>query len=326
MNKNVKNLLACGGAVAACAAVAAMASDLITRKLMKLAMVRAEPKKYNKTRAKVSGSKKISETKLLALEYGEKLAQKPCEEVFTESFDGTVLAGHWYPCENASRVIVAMHGWRSSWTKDFGAISEFWHENGCSVLFAEQRGQNNSGGEYMGFGIIERYDCREWARWAQEKTDGLPIYLAGNSMGAATVMMASGLDLPERVVGIMADCGYTSAHDIWQSVVQNRFHIPYGICKREAERICFKRINESAKAVTCPAALKNCKVPVLFVHGTGDTFVPIEMTYTNYMSCASPKKRLLIVPGAEHSMSYLVDSRAYEEAVKLFWADCEKSV
>ena len=69
--------------------------------------------------------------------------------------------------------------------------------------------------------------------------------------------------------------------------------------------------------------LSECKVPVLFVHGSDDHFVPVEMTYENYKACIAPK-RLLIVPGAEHGMSYMVDKKSYEEAVKRFWNEFDE--
>ena len=323
MDKKIRNLIVTGSAAAALAASVGVFSHIAAGMLMNLALDRPDSGKHSGGHRRASGNKTVSELKKLSLALGEELAGKELEEVEIESFDGTRLVGHWYPCENAEKVIVAMHGWRSSWYKDFGALSEYWHKRGCSVVFAEQRGQNKSGGEVMSFGILERRDCVEWAKWAQEKTEGkLPIYLMGVSMGAATVMMASCLELPENVKGIIADCGYTSPHDIWGSVTQNRFHIPYVLCRDRAERICLKRVKEGARAHTCPNALKNSKVPVMFVHGSDDKFVPIEMTYENYKACTADK-RLLIVPGAEHGMSYMTDPEKYQEAMELFWKGCE---
>jgi hypothetical protein len=146
--------------------------------LMKLALNRPDPNKESKGHRKASGSKAPSEVKLRSLALGEELAKKELEEVEIESFDGTKLVGHWYPCDNEERVIVAMHGWRSRWYKDFGALSEYWHTHGCSIIFAEQRGQNKSGGDFMSFGILERRDCLEWAKWAENKTNAQkPVYL-----------------------------------------------------------------------------------------------------------------------------------------------------
>ena len=140
-------------------------------------------------------------------------------------------------------------------------------------------------------------------------------------MGASTVLMAAGLDLPENVHGIMADCGFTSPHAIFKHVMENNLHLYYrGITAAIANDMCKKRIQIGTKDYSCTEALKESKVPVIFVHGTDDKFVPVEMTYENYKACTAPK-RLLIVPGAEHGMSYLVNKEEYVKAVKEFWRD-----
>jgi len=212
-----------------------------------------------------------------------------------------------------------MHGWRSSWSRDFGVIAPFWHDHGCSVLYAEQRGQGESEGEYMGFGMLERYDCLKWAQWANENNpDNLPIYLVGLSMGATTVLMTGDLELPENVRGIMADCGFTSAHDIWKHVAEENLHLHYGLYATAANDLCKKRISIGSRECSTVDVLKQCKVPVLFIHGADDNFVPVRMTYENYAACSS-EKHLLIVPGADHAMSYCVEQDRYEKAAKDFW-------
>lgn len=173
---------------------------------------------------------------------GEAFALRPHKTVKIQSNDGTRLVGHWVAVENPKRVIIAMHGWRSVWHRDFGVIADFFKENGCSVLYAEQRGQGESGGEYIGFGLTERYDCLDWINWVNENAENpLPIYLCGVSMGAATVLMAAGLPLPENVCGIVADCGYTSAVDIWKHVAKQA-HISYGMCGRPVGRLAKKTL------------------------------------------------------------------------------------
>ena len=87
----------------------------------------------------------------------------------------------------------------------------------CSVLYVEQRAQNESEGNYIGFGLTERYDCVDWAVWASERFgEALPIYLMGVSLGGATVLMAAGDVLPDAVRGVIADSAYTSPREIWQ--------------------------------------------------------------------------------------------------------------
>ena len=322
MNKAMKNTLIWAGAAAAVGTAAATVTYVTMKSLVKIALDREQPKIYQKQKEKLSGTGGQQELFKNLAEASEKLKNSGCETVEITAHDGERLVGHLHRCENAKRLIIAMHGWRSSWCGDFGVISEFWHENGCSVLYAEQRGQGESGGEYMGFGLTERYDCLDWANWAnQNGFSDLPIYLCGISMGASTVLMAAGLDLPENVHGIMADCGFTSPHAIFKHVMENNLHLYYrGITAAIANDMCKKRIQIGTKDYSCTDALKESKVPVIFVHGTDDKFVPVEMTYENYKACTAPK-RLLIVPGAEHGMSYLVNKEEYVKAVKEFWRD-----
>lgn len=321
MKKSTKNFLIGAGVATAGAAVLGAIHHYTTKYLMKLAIDREGPKSSAKDKDKLMSSGDMSETVAAIMDAAQVLEATEHEQVEIVAQDGTALVGHWFCPENAKRIIVAMHGWRSSWSQDFGAIAPFWFDYDCAVLFAEQRGQGNSGGEYMGFGLLERYDCLDWIGWVNERTEGkLPIYLGGVSMGATTILMTSGFDLPENVKGIVADCAFTSPHAVWKHVVENNFHLPYGLYSRAAKDICEKRIQVSSDSYSTTEALANCKVPVLFIHGTDDNFVPVEMTYENYKACASDK-RLFIVPGAEHGMSYIVDRAGYETAVKQFWND-----
>lgn len=322
MKNSTKNILIGSGiAVAGVAAVTGIAHHYTTKYLMKLALDREGPKSATKDKDKLMSSGDLSETVAAIMDAAKKLEETEHEQIEITAQDGTMLVGHWFCPEKAKRIIIAMHGWRSTWSQDFGAIAPFWFDNDCAVLFAEQRGQGNSGGEYMGFGLLERYDCLDWINWVNERTEGkLPIYLGGVSMGATTILMTAGFELPENVQGIVADCAFTSPHAIWKHVVENSFHLPYGLYSRAAKDICEKRIQVPSDSYSTTKALAKCKVPVLFIHGTDDNFVPIEMTYENYKSCVSDK-RLFIVPGAEHGMSYLVDKDGYETAVKQFWDD-----
>ena len=314
-------------AVTAAAAGIAAVSHGMTEYLMRVALDRKAPKSLTKNREKVMGENGkrefAEEVRMAAISLEERVPQTV--EITAE--DGTRLVGHWWPCENPKRVILAMHGWRSTWSQDFGLIADFWHDSGCSILFAEQRGQGESGGEYMGFGLTERFDCRDWVNRINEMLDfPLPIYLCGISMGAATVLMASGLELPENVVGIAADCGFVSPNAVWEHVVTNNYHLSYGRIRRAAANgLCKRKINMDAMSCSAAEALRNTHIPVLFIHGTDDHFVPIEMTYENYKACAS-EKYLLVVPGAEHAMSYLTDTAAYENAMRAFWEKYDQSV
>ena len=289
--------------------------------LLKVALDRSQPKAKPKTKNRLIGNDNYTEMFESMLTAAGELEKVSMETVEIESHDGIKLVGHLYFPENAKRLIVAMHGWRSGWSQDFGIISPFWHNNDCAVLYAEQRAQGSSEGEYMGFGLLERFDCFEWVKWANERTSGqLPIYMCGVSMGATTVLMASGFTLPISVKGIIADCGFTSPHAIWKHVAENNLKIPYGLYSSVVNDMCKKRIQAASDEYSCTEALKNCTVPVLFAHGTDDKFVPIDMTFENYKACASPKK-LFIVPGASHGMSYFLDKDGYEKITLEFFRE-----
>lgn len=305
------------GAVGA-VGVAALGVGLSCRYMVHLAMDRETPPAAKRELDRVSGGGMVPVTAAL-LECGKThLENAGCVTVETESHDGHRLVGHWLEAEQPKRILVAMYGWRGSWSRDFGLISDFWREQGCSVLFAEQRGQGSSGGDHIGFGLLERHDCLRWVQWVNEHHPGLPVYLAGVSMGATTVLMAGGMELPENVRGILADCGYTSAYEIWRHVAEHNLHLRYGLYASAANDLCRKRIDLDARDYSTVDAMAECEVPVLLIHGTDDSFVPITMTYENYKACAAPK-RLLVVPGAEHAMSYLTDRQAYEKALTEFW-------
>ncbi len=327
MNKALKKILVrIGAAAAGAAAVAGAASYATTKLLINTALDRDEPKSMKRSGGRISGNNNVdADFENTCSAAARRLQEQEHEYVKIVGGDGVNLVGHFYPCKNAKRVIIAFHGWRSSWYNDYGLISDFWHESGSSVLYVEQRGQNNSGGEYMGFGLTERYDCISWINWVICRCGkNVPIYLAGLSMGATTVLMASDLDLPPEVHGIMADCGFTSPRAIWKHVAEKNLHIVYGIHSGFIDAMCRQKIRMGSGEHSTVDALKKTDIPVLFVHGTDDHFVPVEMTYENYKACNAPK-RLLIVPGADHAMSYYINKEEYERVVRGFWQEFDNA-
>ena len=325
MNRRTKVMLIGSGVTAAVMALAESARHGVADYFVRVALDRKVPPHPMGAERRLVASC-TDEKMLTQIEKARKnLASRTHEVVHIQSRDGIPLVGHWMGVEHPKRIVIAMHGWRSAWDHDFGMVAEFFRNHGCSVLYAEQRGQGGSGGTHMGFGLMERYDCLDWIHWVNRRNSKkLPIYLCGISMGASTVLMTGGLNLPDNVRGILADCGYTSTANIWKHVAKEA-HLSYKLYGGPASRLAKKRLAMEMDADSCVQALSRCKVPVLFVHGTDDRFVPVDMTYENYKACNAPK-RLFIVPGAEHGMSYLVDPKGYESAVKAFWADFDHGI
>lgn len=254
-------------------------------------------------------------------EASARLAVQTTETVTITSYDGIPLVAHYRPCPQSKRIVIAAHGWRSSWHRDFGMVADCLHENGCSVLYIEQRGQNASGGDCMGFGVTERFDILDWVDYIQrEKSSALPIYLAGISMGASTVLMASGLPLPAQVHGILADCGFTSPAAIWKHVATENLHMYFPSEARPLQHLISLRLPADGASVSTVEALQRTRIPVLFIHGEADRFVPFSMTLENYAACASPK-RLFSVKDADHGMSFYLDPDGYRNAVLDFWRE-----
>ena len=327
MKKSTKRWIGVG-TVTAAAAAAATASHYLTKYMLSMALDRHKPKSIlnsDRARQKIKGTPYQEMFLQDVAMAAEQLRNTDCRRVEIESEDGISLVGHLRTCERPKRIILAMHGWRSSWDQDFGMIAPFWERCGCTVLYAEQRGQNDSGGDYMGFGMLERYDCLDWVNWLNlEFPEKLPIYLAGVSMGASTVLMTAGLELPDNVVGVAADCGYTSAQAIWRHITEDNLHLSYGIRRFDINDICRRKIQLEPMDCSTVDALKRTKLPVLLIHGTDDSFVPVEMSYENYKACAGPKK-LLVVPGADHGMSYYVAREEYEQTALAFFAAYDAS-
>lgn len=118
------------------------------------------------------------------------------EKVKLTSFDGLELAALYLPVERPRGTVIAFHGYRSLATIDFALEVEFLHRLGYDVLLPYQRSHGESQGKYITYGVKERFDCQRWARYAARRWGDRPLFLMGISMGAATVLMASGLELP----------------------------------------------------------------------------------------------------------------------------------
>ncbi len=319
MNKISKILIASAAGYAAVKG----ARYALTRVFFDSAVYAEKPKYLEKLTHMISGAnldEKINSE--VNAKSDELRASEKYREVEIRSYDGLKLRGHYYRHPEAKRIIIAFHGWRSCWSRDFSIVSDFWKKNGCSILYCDQRGHGDSEGKYIGFGLTERYDCLAWAKYLSVNTHDIPIYLAGLSMGGTTVLMASDLELPERVAGIMSDCAFSGPQAEWKHIIEKNFKFSYEIIRDLADKMLKKKLGVESVTFTTSDALKNAKVPVLFIHGASDNFVPVTMTYENYLACAS-EKMLLIVPGADHGISYRVEKDNYERKVLDFISLCE---
>lgn len=243
--------------------------------------------------------------------------QIPFEEVTCRSGDGLTLYGRYYETAPGAPLQIQFHGYRSNAIRDFSGGLQLALQLGCNVLLVDQRGHGKSGGRCLSFGVKERKDCLRWLDYARKRFgEDIPMYLVGISMGGATVLMASELELPENVKGIIADCGYTSPRDIIQKVMAEMGYPvkPVYPLVRLSGMVFGGFDIQRCSAKT---ALAKCKKPVLLIHGEDDRFVPCDMSHENYAACAS-EKYIFTVPGAGHGLSYIINKEGYASAVKGF--------
>lgn len=243
----------------------------------------------------------------------------PCDSVQITADDGTLLSAQYCHEADDAPTAIIMHGYRATAMRDTMGLIVLCKKLGFNLLMPDQRAHGRSGGRSITMGARERYDARAWAYWASVRSYGKPsIFLMGVSMGAATVLLASGLDLPDNVRGIIADCGYSSIRDICRTCLPKYLpHVPvgpgYAVGKAGAELFA----HFDPDTIDCRKAVAHSNVPILFIHGSADDFVPCSMSRENYAACTS-EKELLIIPGATHAMCYYYDTPAYAKAVTDF--------
>ena len=245
------------------------------------------------------------------------LQNKPCEFVTIQSRDGLTLSGRYYHTADGAPLAIGFHGYKSCWLTDFCGGADIAMQMGQNVLLIDERAHGRSQGRSITFGIKERQDLLCWLEYALNRFGAdIKILLYGVSMGGATVIMASELDLPDNVKGIVADCPYSAPLDVILEVGRQTGY-PANLIKPFVI-LGAKIYGGFDVKETCGAeAVKNAKVPIMIIHGEDDTFVPPEMS--KVIQEANPE---LVTrhsfPGAYHALSYMVDTPRYEALVKEF--------
>lgn len=222
------------------------------------------------------------------------------ERCTLKASDGTALAADYYPRENAHGIVIAFHGYASCPENDFCCALGEYLDAGWAVLLVNERACGDSGGQYMTLGVREREDALLWAEKTAGEHPDLPIVLAGVSMGATTVLTATELSLPANVRGIIADCGFESPRSILLDQAKSRYGMLAPVLVLGADFWARVLLGFSLNAISTVRAMKKCRLPVLFMHGSADTFVSPEYTLRAYDACISTDKRFVSVPGAPH--------------------------
>lgn len=241
------------------------------------------------------------------------------EKLSITSFDGLKLCATFLPAKTQSnKFILAFHGYRSKGLNEFSAISYFYHNKGYNVLIVDDRAHGESEGKYIGFGCLDYKDCISWIKYIVNRFgEDIDIFLHGISMGASTVLMASGEDLPKCIKGIIADCGFTCPWDVFEHILKRDYHLPPFPLLPATSSLCKFLAGYGFRERSTIDQVSKTDIPILFIHGEKDTFVPTYMSKQNYKACSS-EKELLIIEGAGHAESYYSSTKEYEEALNKF--------
>ena len=243
------------------------------------------------------------------------------EEWEARSFDGLRLHALLIsPAHPGNRAALCVHGYRSCGHGDFGQIQRFYLEQGLRVLLVDDRAHGKSEGNYLGFGWLDRLDCKTWCQELVRRLGpDCSIVLHGVSMGAATVLAAAGEPLPPQVKGVIGDCGYTSAWDQFGHILKRDFHLPVFPLLYTSSLVCRICAGYWFQEDAPVKQLEKSALPLLIIHGEADGYVPTAMSHQLLAASRDPGKKLVLVPGAAHAQSYAVAPDRYQQAVMEFF-------
>lgn len=240
----------------------------------------------------------------------------PYEDVYVATKDGKTLHGRYYKLFDTNEVAICFHGYRGTAVRDFSGGAHLVIEKKQNFILVDQRGQGKSSGKFMSFGIKEREDVETRVTFVNQLYENkCKIYLYGVSLGAATILMSASKAY-ENVVCFIADSPYSSPKDIIQSVMKQMklpVKVMYWLVYLSA--LIYGHFNlHKYNAID---EVKNCKIPILIIHGDDDRIVPVEMS--KKIAEANKKYvKLEIFKDAAHALSYLYDEEKYKKCVNEF--------
>ena len=243
----------------------------------------------------------------------------PQVDVEITSFDGLKLRGKYFELEKGAPIELLMHGYKGDSERDLcGGIFRCF-ALGRNALLVDHRASGRSEGNVITFGVNESRDCVDWIKYIISNIDpNAKIFIGGVSMGGSTVQLASARGLPENVVGLLSDCGYSSAKRIIKKVIAD-MHLPPDICYPFVRLGAMIYGHFDLEEISPEEAMAECTLPIIFLHGDADEFVPFEMSVESYNACASKHKQLVKIEGAGHGLAFPAAQERYVKEVGDFF-------
>lgn len=269
----------------------------------------------------LSQKKKLKKSDPLYKETSWYLKTKKQKWQMKSSDDNLNLVANYIPASKKTpKTAIILHGYMNS-KDDMAAYASLFHQLGYNVLLPDARGHGQSQGNYVGYGWREKSDVKKWTKKViAHNSKKSKIVIFGVSMGGATTMMTSGLKMPAQVKGYIEDCGYTNAKDEIEHEAQDLYSMPAFPRFPLVEilsGITRLRAGYFLKDADSIGQLHKNHKPMLFIHGSKDSFVPTKMVYKNYQANAGPKE-LWVVPKAVHAKSFATEPAAYKKHIQSF--------
>ena len=244
----------------------------------------------------------------------EEFEKLPLEEHTIISFDGLKLYGYLLKGDKKpNEYVICVHGYKSSMKYDYCDKIKIYQDRGCNVLLLNDRAHGKSEGDYLGFSEHDKRDVARWIDYLNDNFDNPKIYLHGVSMGGATVIHCADMNL-KNVCGIIDDCGFDSIVNISKYLMKDIYHLPYNPFGNLAWMWSVIITGISFNTTMGEDCVKNSSVPILFIHGKQDHYVPCYMSEMMYEACSQPKE-LHVIDNCGHAAAYMVAPEEYAAAV-----------
>ena len=217
-----------------------------------------------------------------------------------------------------SKTAVIVHGYTDNAIRMM-MIGYLYNKNlGYNILLPDLRYSGLSDGDAFQMGWLDRKDVMLWMDVANQiYGDSTQMVVHGISMGGATTMMISGETQPDYVKCFVDDCGYTSVWDQFSKELKEDFGLPAFPLLYTSSWLCDWTKGWNFTEASSLEQVKKCSLPMLFIHGEKDDYVPTWMVHELYKAKEEPKE-IWVVPGADHATSYKLNKEEYTQKVKQF--------
>ncbi len=253
--------------------------------------------------------------------YDNLKAQGVLKDIYADGYNGKKVHAVYAPAAdpaNANGTAVVVHGYTDNHFVFLYLVRMYRDDFNYNVLFPDLQYHGYSEGDHIQMGWYDRFDIEKWIEVAHNVFNDDFMVLHGVSMGAATVMMTSGDPLPEYVRCVVEDCGYSSVVMQFNGNRKQSFaFIPPDVLQ-SASLVTKKKYGWGFWEASTVPQLKKCTIPMYFIHGDADDFVPIDHLWINFAAKEQGYKEYWVAPGAVHANSFQKHPEEYKARVEDF--------